>query len=1697
MGVAIPQLAPASQDRVSGSQVIDGSLKFDAGKSEHLKRTPGSTGNRRTWTWAAWIKRDVYGADKFIFSAGSDASNQHYLRFKSDNKLEATEKISDSTQSSLITNALHRDTGWYHLVYVFDSTQSTSSDRVSLYVNGVKQTSLSTNTYPSQNHDSYINNTSAHYVGSSPLPSAYYDGSISQVYLIDGLALGPGYFGFTDPLTNTWKPKKFRAVGTTINDGTVWSSLASVSSGSFQGSFPATNGFNGTLTSSDRANGDTNGSSIDLDFSGKNIIVKNDIAIWSGKSSMRYSINGGEYVSYSDAIEKWKTIPFSGKLISLKIKHGSDSEQPGFSGLAVDGVTMLDSTTTNLDFGTNGFYLPMDGNSPIGQDKSGKGNDWRPVNFGGSVELDNPIVSGARPILNTTQGGTQAGVGVFGSKENKYYTTTSATNSGGKYVFENEGTQPTFSFIRGATYTFDYSASDGHPLRFATAADAAGSTEYTNGTSVSGNVISFTVPHNAPNTLYYYCTNHGNMGNSISVTTDETKADPYAWKCILAVPGVGGDYTDKSAQINCTSTTKASSAGGDPSSDSSSNFYNSSIDLDGNDKVTYTRTNAGDFSGQSDFTIEAWFNTDTTGATDAALFSNWDSGNNRSILFGPNASGSSKFTFIFNTTGSGSWTTVANPSAIAGKWMHVAWVYDHSATRHYAYINGVLQGSATGTAYNNSTANFLLGVNKGDGSGYYNGKVQDLRYYHAVKYTASGTTAGELVYTLPSTSPDILPDTPSGVAGGSKLTKITDGAVSFDATGDYLSMADSSDFAFGTGDFTAECFIYPKGNVNFRAIIDCRDQVSDPGGWILGVNANDQLYIYTDGFLLTSADTNTVTAENKWYHVAYVRNSGTHILYIDGREADRSSTSINYDTDNCVIGASYAKDGEYWNGFISNVRLVKGTALYTADFTPPTAPLTNVTNTKLLCCQSNTSATEGAVKPGTITANGDAAATNFNPFNTDINTVRGQETGYATLNPLDMRPSTALSNGNLTVTGGGDAWYLARSTQFLTTGKYYWEYKWYGNIIDGNNGTQAGLKTPTSTLTAAAEQTGSFAFQYTSIYQTAGSTNTVSVSPGSITPGDCVMFAYDADAGLMWFGVNGIWNDGANPALGTNSDWKFLPTTGLAPFAGVYGTAIKMDLNFGQKPFKYAPPDGFQPVNTANTRPVKVISRPDQYVGVTTYKGTGSLRDVNVGMQPDLVWIKRTDDTQSHIIVDVLRGSTKELNSDQAAAEGTFNRNVTAFNSNGFRVWDGNPNATNADFVTWTWKAGGNKNTFNVDDVGYASASDVNMSVGSLNSVAYDTSQTWSNNLAVNTGSISAITQAFNGNLTNGADSTGSTGSNDRTMTATLGLTLNNEIVEVFPNHTYSGYYATIDGVAQPIQYFTATNGFQTMGPFTGTLTSVTVTNGTESSQRPAGIRAIRVGGKILVDNGITPPDLPTIAPSGASVGTKQGFSIIKYDGNGTAGSSIPHGLSQIPKFVIVKDTEDSDNWQIYHEGAQTSGAKLLKFTTAGASDNTGPWNNTAPTSKLISLGGGGTNDSNNTHICYAWHDVPGLQKFGKYSGLDGADGPYVELGFRPALVIFKRFSSDHSNAGWYIYDSSRNPRNPAFTFNVAEANYAERRASNNTAFVSTYYVDFLSNGFKLRHDSTNLSVSGQSYIYCAWAEAPSIDLFGGGANAR
>ena len=121
----------------------------------------------------------------------------------------------------------------------------------------------------------------------------------------------------------------------------------------------------------------------------------------------------------------------------------------------------------------------------------------------------------------------------------------------------------------------------------------------------------------------------------------------------------------------------------------------------------------------------------------------------------------------------------------------------------------------------------------------------------------------------------------------------------------------------------------------------------------------------------------------------------------------------------------------------------------------------------------------------------------------------------------------------------------------------------------------------------------------------------------------------------------------------------------------------------------------------------------------------------------------------------------------------------------------------------------------------------------------------------------------------------------------------------------------------------------------------------------------------------------------------------------------------------------------------------------------------------------------------------------GTYDGISSSNGTVIDLGFRPRIILLKRYSSDHANAGWHWYDTARDTVNPAYNFILADKPYTERRAANNSSHVSTYYVDFLANGFKLRHNSTNLNDGGVQYLYAAWAETPAFNLFGATSTAR
>tara|TARA_R100001443_G_scaffold582_2_gene2344 strand:+ start:94 stop:2676 length:2583 start_codon:yes stop_codon:yes gene_type:complete len=220
-------------------------------------------------------------------------------------------------------------------------------------------------------------------------------------------------------------------------------------------------------------------------------------------------------------------------------------------------------------------------------------------------------------------------------------------------------------------------------------------------------------------------------------------------------------------------------------------------------------------------------------------------------------------------------------------------------------------------------------------------------------------------------------------AGGGS-TDSTAKSVDFDGTGDYLSLASSSDFDFGTDDYTIECWI----NVDAAGY---NGLWTAGGGYNTGVSlvvdSNGKFALYDASYLIQSAS--NVVSPGQWYHVAVSRSSNTVKLFLNGIQMG-SATQGSIPQGAFHIGAEVADNGSSspMNGKISNFRVVKGTAVYTSSFKPPTAPLTNITNTKLLCC-NDSSVTGSTVTPGTITANGDPTASTIIPFDDTSGSVFG------------------------------------------------------------------------------------------------------------------------------------------------------------------------------------------------------------------------------------------------------------------------------------------------------------------------------------------------------------------------------------------------------------------------------------------------------------------------------------------------------------------------------------------------------------------------------------------------------------------------------------------------------------------------------------------------------------------------------------
>tara|TARA_B100000212_G_scaffold266503_1_gene205985 strand:- start:469 stop:4758 length:4290 start_codon:yes stop_codon:yes gene_type:complete len=1194
-----------TDDSASGGLRVEGSFKFDNQRKNYLLRTPASDGNKQRWTCSVWVKRKKIGSQQKILAAGSSSSSFISFEFQGDDKLQLFGYGDGATQLHLRTSSLYRDTSaWYHIVVYIDTITSSAK----LYVNGAEPP-LDTNTQPTANYSFHITNNVAHNIGrDGTVDNYYFDGYLTQFYHIDGQALDPSHFGYTDAATGIWRPKKYDQSGP--NNGTQWRN--GISGNIYSGTTAMI--FDGKLDAIG-IDGNGNASNNHLTFSSVNVRASSvGVRVSNSGSDIQVSINGSVVGtvasgSMSNNVAKLFTFTFDETLVStIKVQRVGSSSGWFLYEFQLDEIPLVDNNTSNI--GLNGFYLPFDGVTEIPlNDASGNNNDFIGYNSAKpSVSL--PKATGALPIMRTNKGGSIALTGV--------------------------------------------------------------------------------------------------------------RSDPFGSNCKVAVPG-HNTFQDYARQISGSGGSGSTvNTSGSPVIDASGSgqignqcIYRNSIKLD-RASSQYIEIPFSSFNlGTGDFTVECWAQL-TSHVTDVNLFNLYE-GSTRKFFVQARVNNSAN-DFHCRFYGSGNqynsnemfWQ---NSDFHLKIWFHVAVV--RSSGTFKVYVNGLQHSPDHNTSSENlgNVDRLRVGYMAGDGTKYVTGHVQDIRFYNAAKYTSN--------FSVCRGNSNLVDDSPSGVAVPREpdYDKFDNGSVTIDGNNDWLNIAPSSDFDLGSN-WTIEFFFYPFNTDNAKVISTRGD--SSPRGWEI---------VYWDGGLvgIEQYGDQSTSGQQKgtkkvhphaWHHIAITHNGTNTKTYINGfldlNYTGSSGSNWGSGGHNLRIGRpeNFAENGYY---AISNVRIVKGTVVYTNDFTPPSSPLTNITNTKLLCCNSKLSATAATVTPNTITKNSYILANNFNPF--DVVDTIGQESGYCTLNPIDQMNNVTLGDGGLSFacTSGNDG--KVRGTHSFTKGKFYFE--WTVNIASrvhvGVMDTRAPLITNQGDFGLRNDEWG----LRTDGYKVHNSTEAQITTDSTNLQGYIWMVAVDADNGKIYFGKNGRWLTGANPRTGANAHYTNLGGHRLAPAVGRRSGANAGLINFGATPFVYTPPEGFKAICTSNIEDEPIVD-PKQHFETLTWTGNGGTQSISgLKFKPDFVWIKDRDQNgYSHAIFDTIRGATKRLFSDANNGESTQNTTLTAFDNFGFTLGSsGAVNQSSHDYVAWCWKAGGHDGSgYWRDGVEYASKTDL-VSGGIVNEI--------------------------------------------------------------------------------------------------------------------------------------------------------------------------------------------------------------------------------------------------------------------------------------------------------------------------------------------------------------------------------------------
>ena len=1701
---------------------IDQSLRFDNGDSAYLSRTP-SAGNRKTFTISVWAKLTTEQSGPEIFGTGVDVNSYASFGINS-NKFWFGNKESSSWTVLVQTSAMQRDpSSWYHFLVKVDTTESVAADRVVMYINGEDQVSyLSSTTYPSLNADLLINAATAHKIGSNSFGDAHYwDGYLAEFHFIDGTALDASSFGETDSDTNQWKPIEYEG---TYGDNGFYQKYANTElADSFDDS--ATGATAVTSFTSTGAN----------TWTCPTGVTSAEILLVAGGAGGGGNGGGGGGAGGVVHHTGYTVVP--GVVYDITVGDGGAGVVAGATGTSsndgddtVFNVNAEGSGATMTAVGGGSGQGPADSASADGRDGgSGGGSSYPPsgTNSGGSSTQGDSAGGtgygndggagyhgGSSPSILFGGGGGAGAVGGSGRPG----------NGGAGQAFSTSGASVTYAG-GGGCGSIDVAGFPG-PGSGGSGGGGAGGAQNADGTAGTANTGG----------------GGGGGGWEFGPTVNHTGGDGGSGICIISYENPDpprhtitdvGDATNQRPQPHAiTAVGNASMVGPKQGT--------SLITFDGTgDYLSVPDSSDWDFMSKSAYTLEAWVQTTASSTTQKIFNQEEDYDNSWNVFIHSDAT-----VKIYNINGGSTDLNITSSITVStGVWYHIAAVKDGSD--YELFIDGVSRGTGTSATSDSFSASLFIGNDIADQE--FQGYMDGIRISDSARYAEAFTPPvkefsndSDTLFLLQSGTDgsQTFTDSSSGshsitANGGVRwfAPKIGAGAMVFDGTGDWLTVPDSVDWNFGTGDFAVECWVNladVSGNDRFFGQFDDMDD-----RWYIGHDSGSVLLYAKNGGTEVAHYQNasaTLLSNYTWYHVAVVRSGSTVYCFIDGTSTTFTENTAIATMPNCsstLFVADNGRDLSEMEGYMNDARISRF-ARYTSNFSEPTTALTDDINTVLLINGDSVQGTEFQDKSTGLAiseesrmkfdGNGDYLSVPYSSdwrFGSDNFTVefwlKASTIEDANLirfgeNSDDTRSWYTFLNSDGTITfginsdGTGSGWDYYATTGTIFAGPWVHlafvrngtDFKTYLNgVADATDMTSSkSAYAATKSLYIAAYGDGSYELdgymdeirisnsaRYTTTFtpQTRGNPFTADANTK--------LLIHSAYGGGLGADSSGNYNTYAVTNLVATDQMKDSPTNNFATLNPI----ARRNTSGGTQTWSEGNLKFYNQYGEMYCISTIALPTSDKWYWESMYTDNAPGGTSGVG-------ILQTDDGQSQsnnlnylrwksdgTIITRTSGSDTTLTSGKTFGEndvlGLFvdDRDVKFYKNGTLEYTASTVLTTDSVREPFWYLADGDyvRVNFGADSSFAGEVTAQGNQDANGKGDFYQTVPT--GGLALCTDNLPAPEIALPTDHFNTVLYVGNGGSSTDAIT---GVGFQPDLNWIKNRTSANSNYLTdaVRGIAGSGLQSNASDTEDGIERIVSLDSDGFTTAGTHYSYVNTSANNYVAWNWKAGGAGSTNTDGSIGGTVTVSANPTAGFSIGTFTTQATSGAvTIGHGLAEAPTLILLKDRDHTFNWDVYPDSITDAEDYRLVLNESYAAD-AGGWDDTVPGASTWTFDQSFYGRSGDECVFYAFHSVEGYSKIGNYVGNGDADGTFIYCGFRPSLFLVK--CSDTGSTNWLMYDNKRDPYNVTEQRLEPDTSDAEDTDANDV-------LDFVSNGIKLRGNGGGLNYGSRVQIYMAFAESP------------